>query len=111
MMTPNCIAAISKLIRNGEDIKLLTVILESLDRCIILGDLLKQQTGATDNCVKVWMDDCGCLNALESLTVTDESFYKYLDDFIDKHFGFEDDALAATADAKFNNIVQYICLL
>ena len=51
------------------------------------------------------MDDCGCLNALESLTVTDESFYKYLDDFIDKHFGFEDDALAATADARFNNIV------
>ena len=51
MMTPNSIAAISKLIRNGEDVKLLTVILESLDRCIILGDLLKQQTGATDNCV------------------------------------------------------------
>ena len=110
MMTPNCIPAISKLIRNGEDVKLLTVIIEALDRCILLGDFLKQRSNSTDNCVKVWMDDCGCLDSLESLTVTDGSFYTYLDSFIDKHFGYEDDTLA-TSNASFNNNVQYICLL
>ena len=34
----------------------------------------------------------------------------YLDSFIDKHFGYEDDTLA-TSNASFNNNVQYICLL
>ena len=71
---------------------------------------MKQHTNSTDNCVKVWMDDCGCLDSLESLTVTDESFYTYLDSFIDKHFGYEDNTLA-TSNASFNNNVQYICLL
>lgn len=91
MIMNGLIDAICKLIRNGEDVKLLSIILESLDRCIIMGDMIKSQSNSESNFVKIELDECGCLDALEGLTVADENFYRQLDTFIEKHFGYADD--------------------
>lgn len=89
----NSIPAICKLIRNGEDKKLINIIIESLDRCIILGDLIQQQEHSDDNAIKIMLDECGCLDALEALTISDKQLFDHVDDFINKHFGYDDDGM------------------
>ena len=93
--TTDSIAAICKLLRNGEDKRLLNIIIESLDRCVILGDILQNQQQADNNAVKVLLDECGCLDALENLTITDDELYELVDSFIAKNFGYDDDEYVA----------------
>lgn len=37
------------------------------------------------------LSDCGCLDNIEKLEAIDESTYEKTKDFIERHFGFEDE--------------------
>ena len=66
------IPALCKLIRTGEDDRLVSIVIESLERFLVVGNMIAQQAG-TENEVKVMMNEGGIL-----------------DSFIVNHFGYED---------------------
>lgn len=65
----NSLSAICRLLRNGEDITLIFFIILALNDCLKLGDDLRNQQHSYANEVKVILDECGCLNAVKSLTI------------------------------------------
>lgn len=65
----NSLNAICSFLRNGEDINLIGFIILALSDCLKLGDDLQKQQHSCANEVKVILDECGCLNAMKSLTI------------------------------------------
>ena len=90
IQSENSIEAICLLIRNGEDKKLLSIIIESLDRCISYYDIISQQQQVS-NIVLDRIEDCKALDSLEMLQISDESLQQRFDNFIEKYFGYDDD--------------------
>lgn len=84
------VEAVCKLIRPGEDFKLINIIIETLDRCVIVGDFVANQNGG-QNSIKFLLDECGALDTIEQFSSADAEINKRIEDFIDKHFGYEDD--------------------
>ena len=84
--TTDSIRAICKLLRNGENKILLSIIIKALDRCMSLGDTLQNQQQAADSMVKALLHECGCLNALKRLKIIDDGLRNLVDSFIARYF-------------------------
>ena len=83
------ISALCKLIRTGEDDRLVSIVIESLERFLVVGDMIAHQTGC-ENEVKYMMNDEGVIDALEAFDTGDKTLYNRIETFISNRFGYEE---------------------
>ena len=94
------IPAICSMLVNESGSKLISIIIDSLDRILIVGwrcadwvyyeDYCIKNGNQSSSVIKIILNDCGCLDNIEKLETIDEETYKKTRNFIDRYFGFED---------------------
>lgn len=52
---------------------------------------MMQNGNIQSHVIKELISQCGCLDNIEKLDTVDEPTYEKIKDFIERHFGYEDD--------------------
>ncbi|CBK23542.2 uncharacterized protein [Blastocystis hominis] len=87
----DAIPAISSMLVNESGSKLISIIIDSLDRILVYEKFMMQNGNLQSAVITQMLSDCGCLDNIEKLEAIDESTYEKTKDFIERHFGFEDE--------------------